>query len=335
VTRVWIAGSGRMARSIGAHLLLSGLPVTWLSRDAGRRDELAGFAAKAARRAARALGTAPEAVAALLGQGGSAPPGAVIEVVEEDRAAKRAVWTALAPHLPPGCLRLTGSSSLLPEEIAPGLLGLHFFHPVELCPWVELVSPPGAVAADVAGARALAEGAGLQVVEESGPAALLANRLLLPAQALAAGAVEAGLPPAEVDAAARGGLLPLGPLALMDEVGLDLIAAGVENYRRRMPPVEGAELDGLRRVLGALRAEGRRGRAAGDGFLAPRPLPWAPRAPRPGELEALAAGCRRGLLAGAARALGAGWLGREALGRLVQGALSWAEGLEALEENEA
>jgi len=332
VIRVWIAGTGRMARSLGAHLLLAGLPVTWLSRDAGRRDELARFGARAARRAARARGAAPEAGAALLAQGGPAVPGAVLEVVEEDLAAKRAVWAELTPRLPTGCLRLTGSSSLLPEEIGPGLLGLHCFHPVELCPWAELVLPPGAAAADVAGARALAEGAGLQVVEESGPAALLANRLLLPAQALAARAVAAGLPPAEVDAAARGGLLPLGPLALMDEVGLDLIAAAVENYRRRLSPEQAGELDGLRGVLGALLAQGRRGRVAGDGFLAARPLPWAPRAARPGELEELAAACRRGSLAGAARALAAGWLGREALERLLRGALGWSEGLE---ENEA
>jgi hypothetical protein len=102
-----------------------------------------------------------------------------------------------------------------------------------------------------------------------------------------------------------------------------------------MPPAQAGELDGLRGVLGALLAQGRRGRAAGDGFLAARPLPWAPRVSRPGELAALAASSRRGLLDGAAQALAAGWLGREALEQLLRGALGWAQGIAALEENEA
>ncbi len=334
MSRVWLLGSGKMARGIGAHLLLSGLEVTWLSRDAARRDELARFAARAARRAARALPAAPAAGAARLEEGGGGTPDAVLEALEEDLPAKRAAFAALGPRLPPGCLRLTNSSSLLPEEIGPGLLGMHFFHPVELCPLVELIVPAGAAPEAVARARALARGAGLEVVEEAGPAALLANRLLLPAQALACRALAAGLPAAEVDAAAGGGLMPLGPLALMDEVGLDLIAAAVENYRRRMPPAEAAALGGLAAALAALRAEGRRGRAQGRGFLCGPPLPWPARAASPGELEALRAEGRAALLGGAARVLRAGWLGREALGRLLEGALGWVAWRAALEECE-
>jgi 3-hydroxybutyryl-CoA dehydrogenase len=324
---VWILGTGRMARSIGAYLLASGRGVVFWSRDPARRAQAARFAERLVRRAARVLDRAPPAEARLLAPSGprsgdeppAAVPAAVIESIEEQLEAKRAVLAAVAPLLPPGCPRLTNASSLLPQEIGPAVLGLHFFYPVELCPLVELVLPPGAAPEDVAGARSLAEGAGLTVVEESGPAALLANRLWLPLQGLAAQAVSAGLPPAEVDQAARGGLLPLGPLGLMDAVGLDTVAAAVDNFLRRDPGLAGGRR--LAEALAALRAQGRRGREAGDGFLGERALPWPRRAARPGELEALERACRRGLRAGVCQAWRAGWLSREALGKLWEGAL--------------
>lgn len=248
MTRVVVAGSGRMGRDVGVTLAARGLHVTWLSRDAER---LARLRERTERRARRAGGT----VAYTL----EMPDADVlIEAVEEDADTKRAVLAALAPR---AGLVLTNTSSFLPETLHPRAVAMHFFAPVELTGVVELIRGDDA-------ARAFAAAAGLRVVEETAESAFLANRLLLPLQEAAFRLLRAGADPVAVDDASRSDLLPIGVLTLMDHIGLPVLAAATHTYASRMKTRPDALVDGLAELV----ALGKRDRA--DGILQGRPLPW-------------------------------------------------------------
>jgi 3-hydroxyacyl-CoA dehydrogenase len=128
----------------------------------------------------------------------------------------------------------------------------------------------------------------LHAIVQSPANAFAVNRLLLPLQAEAVRALRAGWPAAVVDGASATPLAPYGQLALMDAVGLDVIAAAVANYRRRLPPGEARDYTELGETLESLLASGKRGKKNRNGFLSGSPLPWAVCAPSPGETAELA-----------------------------------------------
>ncbi|MFH0750950.1 MAG: 3-hydroxyacyl-CoA dehydrogenase family protein, partial [Chloroflexota bacterium] len=158
----------------------------------------------------------------------------------------------------------------LAEALAPGrrpaFCGMHFFSPVPVMPLVELIRGSATDEATTDAVRTLAGDLGKQVIVSADRPGFIVNRILMPLLAEAMRALEEGIGTAEdIDAGARVGLNhPMGPLALADFIGLDVVLgimrvlhADLDDERFRPP-----------RVLEELVATGKLGQKTGAGFFA-------------------------------------------------------------------
>ena len=152
----------------------------------------------------------------------------VIEAIFENAEAKRALYAKTTPRMKPGALLATNTSSLVLEGLAAGLpdpggfVGLHFFNPVAQMPLVEVISTaatrPEVLALATGFVRRLDK---LPLPCRSSPG-FLVNRVLIPYMQEGMTAVEEGVTPEIVDAAATRFGMPMGPIELADVVGLDV-----------------------------------------------------------------------------------------------------------------
>jgi 3-hydroxybutyryl-CoA dehydrogenase len=187
----------------------------------------------------------------------------VIECVAEDMAVKREVLELLSDVLPEPVLVGTTTSSLSVAELGAAygrperFAGLHVFNPVERMDLIELAFPDAASEDTRTRFRALCEHLGKTPVEVPDVPGFVVNRLLFPYLFEAVELAERhGLEPEAVDACMKlGAGHPMGPLALLDFVGLDVAVAIGESIGS---PVPGRLRD--------LVAEGRLGRKARAGF---------------------------------------------------------------------
>ncbi|MBM3976960.1 MAG: hypothetical protein FJ299_08220 [Planctomycetes bacterium] len=154
----------------------------------------------------------------------------VLEAVAERIEVKRKVFGELARRVRPDCLLATNTSSLSVTAIAEGLphpervVGVHFFNPVKKMPLVEIVRGRATSDETVARASAFALALGKTPVVVADVAGFLVNRILGPYLDEAVRLYEQGADPAAIDAAAVDFGMPMGPLELIDEVGLDIAA---------------------------------------------------------------------------------------------------------------
>lgn len=153
-----------------------------------------------------------------------------IEAVAERLDVKRAVLGELANLMGDDAVLATNTSSLSVDEIAETIphpervIGLHFFNPVRRMPLVEIVRGSKTSDEVVARAARFALDLGKTPVVTRDVAGFLVNRLLGPYLDEAVRLVEQGADPAIVDAALVDFGMPMGPLELIDEVGLDIAA---------------------------------------------------------------------------------------------------------------
>ena len=157
----------------------------------------------------------------------------VVEAVAEDPAAKAEVFARLRAHLAADTVLATTTSSLPIGELARAsgrperFVGLHVFNPVPKMDLVELAFPDAASEATRERARALCTMLGKTAVEVPDTPGFVVNRLLFPFLFEAVRLMErSGLDAESVDTCMRlGAGHPMGPLALLDLVGLDVSAA--------------------------------------------------------------------------------------------------------------
>ena len=194
----------------------------------------------------------------------------VIEAIVENLAAKTTLFRRLHQICPPDTVFASNTSSLSIADLAAGsgrpdrVVGLHFFNPVPLMPLVEVVravtTGDGAVRAVLDFARAT----GKEVVSARDVPGFVVNLLLVPYLLDAARARERNVATtADIDRAMKLGCgHPMGPLTLLDFVGIDTVVRigdiMFDEYReaRYAPPPL------LRRMVAA----GWLGRKAGRGF---------------------------------------------------------------------
>ena len=187
----------------------------------------------------------------------------VVEAIVEDPAAKAALMLDLAPRLHDDAILATTTSSLSITELAEAsgrpdrFVGLHVFNPVPKMDLIELAFPPMASETTRARAYALCEALGKTAVEVPDTAGFVVNRLLFPYLFEAVRLMErTGLDAESVDTCMRlGAGHPMGPLALLDLVGLDVSAAIGDTIGSEIP-------ERVRTLI----AEGALGRKAGRGF---------------------------------------------------------------------
>ena len=189
----------------------------------------------------------------------------VVEAIVEDPAAKAALIAELDGLVGPGAILATTTSSLSIGELAAAsgrpdrFVGLHVFNPVPRMDLVELAFPEAAGDATRARAHALCEALGKTAIEVPDSPGFVVNRLLFPFLFEAVRLLErSGLEPEAIDTCMRlGAGHPLGPLALLDLVGLDVAVAIGRTIGADVPA-----------RLAAMVAAGDLGRKSGQGFYA-------------------------------------------------------------------
>jgi 3-hydroxyacyl-CoA dehydrogenase len=156
----------------------------------------------------------------------------VVEAVAEDRLVKQATLSELGRVLHPSAVIASTTSSLGVADLAgwtgrPQHFGvMHVFNPVEKMKLVELAYPDGASYDTRSRLRALCETLGKTAVEVPAVAGFVVNRLLFPYLFSAVRMMDLGLDARAIDTCMKlGAGHPMGPLALLDFVGLDVAAA--------------------------------------------------------------------------------------------------------------
>ena len=187
----------------------------------------------------------------------------VVEAVAEDKRIKSEIHALLGDVLPAESLLATTTSSLSVQELAEAsgrperFAAVHVFNPVERMELVELAFPEEANDETRQRFRALCERLGRTVVEVPNGAGFVVNRMLFPYLFSAVRLAESSaLDPEAVDTCMKlGAGHPMGPLALLDFVGLDVAAAIGDAIGVEVP-------DRVRELV----TEGKLGKKSGAGF---------------------------------------------------------------------
>jgi 3-hydroxyacyl-CoA dehydrogenase/enoyl-CoA hydratase/3-hydroxybutyryl-CoA epimerase len=265
--RVHVIGAGTMGGDIAAWCVVCGMQASFQDLDEAQIKKALSRAKSLFRRQLRGKQAVDAAVARLIAD----PSGkhikhadVVIEAIVEKLDVKQKLFAALEEQVKPDAVLATNTSSLRLEDIAralkdPGrLVGLHFFNPVAQLPLVEVVRGEQTREAEIRKATAfVAAIKKLPLVVKSCPG-FLVNRVLTPYLAKAIRLLEEGTPRDKIDQAALKFGMPMGPLELMDLVGLD-IANSVARELSLLP----AEHE---TTLSRLVSQGKLGKKTGEGF---------------------------------------------------------------------
>ena len=268
IRHVHVVGAGVMGGDIAAWCALRGFDVTLQDREMkyvqpalDRAKELFTKKLKTPERIEPALARLRADVD---GQG-IASADLAIEAIFENLEAKQALYRKTEPALKADALLATNTSSIPLDELrtavaAPGrFLGLHYFNPVALMPLVEIVRHDQLDAASEKRALAFCKAIDKLPVPVAGTPGFLVNRILMPYMLEAARACSEGIPGPVIDKAAKKFGMPMGPIELIDTVGLDVAAS----VGKELGPFLGLDIPpGLAELVDG----GKRGKKDGQGF---------------------------------------------------------------------
>lgn len=258
--RVGIAGSGVIACGLAVAAAEQEEVLLW-----ARSDDSADRArASVVKTCSKLEGYNPERVRIVTDLDELASATFLVEAVVEHHGSKSAVLAdlgELARHAGAGAVLATTTSSLSITELAQAsghpesFVGLHPFNPVPRMALVELCFPPEATEETRRRARDLCEALGKTPVEVPEIPGFVVNRLLFPYLFSAVDLLaETGMAPADIDnCMTLGAGMPMGPIALLDYVGLDVSKAIGESIGVDVPArlTELVEAGSLGRKTGA------------------------------------------------------------------------------------
>jgi 3-hydroxybutyryl-CoA dehydrogenase len=263
--RPGIAGSGTIATGLAACASALG-EVRLLARSdtsAWRAEEEAQTAA------AKVEGAVPGRIKATIDAAQLADCDIVVEAIVEDSEAKAKHLAELGTAAPAADLATTTSSLSIAELAersghADRFFGLHVFNPVTRMELIELCIPEGVRDGLAERAAAWCRALDKVAVEVPDTAGFVVNRLLFPYLFDAVRLMEtAGLSPAAVDDCMRlGAGHPMGPLKLLDFVGLDVAQAIGETLHAE----SGDAAHQPPKTIGEMVSAGKLGKKAGEGF---------------------------------------------------------------------
>lgn len=192
----------------------------------------------------------------------------VIEAVFEDLEVKHNVFRDVEAAVGPETVLASNTSTIPIGDIATAtrrperVLGMHFFSPVDKMPLLEVIAHKGTAAWAIATAVEAGKRMGKTVVVVRDHPGFWVNRILTPYLNEAGRLVTEGVAIERVDGAMKRWGFPVGPITLLDEVGLDVAVKASKvmhaAFGERLAPVAG---------LGALVDAGLRGRKSGAGFF--------------------------------------------------------------------
>jgi 3-hydroxybutyryl-CoA dehydrogenase len=277
IKRVGIVGSGIMGSGIAEVAAKAGFEVILRSRSQSSADAMVASLQKSLDKQVekgRLEESARDAALALV-RGVSdlnelADCDLVIESILEDLPTKKQLFNDLDRIVKDGAILATNTSTLPVVEMAmetgrpERVCGVHFFNPATAMPLVEIVRAITSSDETIAEARAFAEACGKGPVEVKDQAGFIVNALLFPYLNNAIRLMDAGVATRDdIDAAMKGGCnFPMGPLALLDLVGLDTSLSILEALYAEFKDPNYAPAPLLRRMVSAERL----GRKSGVGF---------------------------------------------------------------------
>jgi 3-hydroxybutyryl-CoA dehydrogenase len=277
ITTVGIVGSGIMGQGLAEVVARSGFDVVVRSRRRDRADAVqAGITANLDRQVEKGKLDASARDAALARISSTdhlrrlAACDLVIESVVEDLATKRQLFAELEQIVKPDGILATNTSTLPVVELAMAterpdrVCGIHFFNPAPLMRLVEVVRPITASDDTIKTAMAFATACGKDAIEVVDRAGFVVNALLFPYLNNAVRMLEQGTASREdIDTAMQGGCnFPMGPLALLDLVGLDTAVSILDSLYAEFRDANYAAVPTLRRMVAA----GQLGRKTKRGF---------------------------------------------------------------------
>ncbi|MFT4901204.1 MAG: 3-hydroxyacyl-CoA dehydrogenase/enoyl-CoA hydratase/3-hydroxybutyryl-CoA epimerase [Lentimonas sp.] len=269
-----VIGSGIMGSGISYWLSRQGYPVLLKDiSDAALAQGMQSIKGHYAKALSREIGTTTEAQAGIDRIHASAElvplhrRDLIIEAAVENLEVKKRIFAELSNRCTPECILASNTSALPIHQLAQmvdhpeRVVGLHFFNPVHRMPLVEVVQASCTSDATLASAVRFVQKIGkIPIIVQDSPG-FLVNRILMPYLLEASKMFAAGGDPIEIDQAMLNFGMPMGPLRLLDEVGLDVakdVAATLINAfpdRMSLPP-----------ILDRMIEYGYLGRKAGKGF---------------------------------------------------------------------
>jgi 3-hydroxybutyryl-CoA dehydrogenase len=276
VKRVGIVGSGIMGSGIAEVAAKAGFEVSLRSRQQSSADKMmAGLEKSLGKQVDKGKLDAAERdtvvgrVRAVTDLGELAECDLVIESIVEDLAVKKHLFNELDRVCHDAAVLATNTSTLPVVEMAmesrpDRVCGIHFFNPAPMMPLVEVVHCITTSDETVDTARAFAESCGKNPVLVRDQAGFIVNALLFPYLNNAVKLLDAGVASRDdIDAAMKGGCnFPMGPLELLDLVGLDTSLAIIEALYAEFRDPNYAPAPLLRRMVSAERL----GRKSRHGF---------------------------------------------------------------------
>ncbi|TDB29780.1 3-hydroxyacyl-CoA dehydrogenase [Stenotrophomonas sp. ATCM1_4] len=235
IQHVHVVGAGVMGGDIAAWAAYKGFTVTLQDREQRFIDPAMTRAQALFEKKVKDPAKRPEVAARLkadLAGDGVAQADLVIEAIIENPEAKRALYQSLEPKMKADALLTTNTSSIPLIELRDHIqrpaqfAGLHYFNPVAQMPLVEIIHHDGMAPETEKRLAAFCKALGKFPVPVAGTPGFLVNRVLFPYMLEAATAYAEGIPGPVIDRAAVKFGMPMGPIELLDTVGLD-VAAGV------------------------------------------------------------------------------------------------------------
>jgi 3-hydroxyacyl-CoA dehydrogenase / enoyl-CoA hydratase / 3-hydroxybutyryl-CoA epimerase len=191
----------------------------------------------------------------------------VIEAATESMDLKKKIFADLAARVSSDTILATNTSALSVAELAKTVphpervIGLHFFNPVHRMPLVEIITLPETASDVLATAISFVQKAGKTPVVVKDSPGFLVNRILMPYLMEAVRLHENGIPVKDIDEAMLEFGMPMGPMRLLDEIGID-VAAHVAKTLAAAFPDRFPQSHALDKMVAA----GHLGKKAGLGF---------------------------------------------------------------------
>lgn len=275
--KLGMVGAGMMGGGIALNAAQRSIPVVLIDRDQASAERGKAYAEKALLKQVQRGRMRQDQADAILARITPTTDYAllrdadmVVEAVFEDRAIKAEVTRQLDAVLPPDCVLATNTSALPISLLAQAssrperFIGLHFFSPAERMPLVEVIR--GQRTSDATLAQALDFIAQLKktpiVVNDA--RGFFTSHFIGAFIDDAIGMVAEGISPALIDNCARQAGMPVGPLAITDELSIELSVHAGQSQKKEFPDdyKEGRSVP----VLQKLYELGRLGKKMGQGF---------------------------------------------------------------------
>jgi 3-hydroxybutyryl-CoA dehydrogenase len=246
---IGIVGTGAMGRGIAEVAAARGLETILVKATPGALDAARRSIAESLGRAVKRGKLTPEALDDTLARltltsdlDALSSCDVVIESIVEDLDRKQRLFGEIEPRVPQSAVLASNTSSLPLAALASALrapqrfVGLHFFSPVPAMKLVEVATTSRTYPSAVERAQELVKALDKTPVMVSDTSGYIVNRLLVPYLLDGISALESRVAPAEsIDTAMRLGCgHPMGPLALADAIGLDIVYAMAKTMHKEL-----------------------------------------------------------------------------------------------------